>query len=74
MHRARVLIYQRHIRVGKQIVTSPSFLVRKSSQSHMNFREGSSLASSGGPGRRKRRNLKKKAAKAKAKGGGDAEA
>ena len=71
MHRARVLIYQRHIRVGKQVVTSPSFLVRKTAQSHMNFREGSSLASSGGPGRIKRRNQKKKAAKAKAKNDGE---
>merc|ERR1712129_221747 len=25
VHRARVLIYQRHIRVGHQVVTSPSF-------------------------------------------------
>ena len=32
IHHARVLIYQRHIRVGKQIVTSPSFIVRLESQ------------------------------------------
>ena len=32
IHHARVLITQRHIRVGKQIVTSPSFIVRLESQ------------------------------------------
>merc|ERR1712129_607398 len=30
VHRARVLIYQRHIRVGHQVVTSPSFWFEKS--------------------------------------------
>mmetsp|Transcript_4990 Transcript_4990/g.8457 ORF Transcript_4990/g.8457 Transcript_4990/m.8457 type:complete len:198 (+) Transcript_4990:119-712(+) len=63
VHRARVLIYQRHIRVGHQVVTSPSFLVREKSQRFINFREGSSLGG-GPPGRIKRRNMKRKAAKA----------
>ena len=33
IHHARVLIRQRHIRVGKQIVNVPSFLVRLDPQS-----------------------------------------
>lgn len=33
IHHARVLIRQRHIRVGKQIVNVPSFVVRLDSQS-----------------------------------------
>ncbi len=31
VHRARVLIYQRHIRVGQQVVASPGYLVREKS-------------------------------------------
>jgi len=71
VHRARVLIYQRHIRVGHQVVTSPSFLVREKSQRFINFREGSSLGG-GPPGKVKRRNIKRKmeAQKAAAGGGG----
>jgi len=75
VHRARVLIYQRHIRVGHQVVTSPSYLVREKSQRFINFREGSSLGG-GPPGKVKRRNLRRKAAAAKAAndaGGGDDE-
>lgn len=73
VHRARVLIYQRHIRVGHQVVTSPSFLVREKSARHINFREGSSLGG-GPPGKVKRRNLKRKLAKQQAEAaGGDAE-
>lgn len=37
MHHARVLIRQKHIRVGKQIVNVPSFLVRVDSQKHIDF-------------------------------------
>merc|ERR1712170_304375 len=37
IHHARVLIRQRHIRVGKQIVNVPSFLVRTDSQKHIDF-------------------------------------
>merc|ERR1712048_1076637 len=62
VHRARVLIYQRHIRVGHQVVTSPSFLVREKSQRFINFREGSSLGG-GPPGKIKRRNIRRKQAK-----------
>ncbi|CAE6524460.1 unnamed protein product, partial [Rhizoctonia solani] len=37
IHHARVLIRQRHIRVGKQIVNVPSFVVRLDSQKHIDF-------------------------------------
>ncbi|KAK9383252.1 40S ribosomal protein uS4 [Kockiozyma suomiensis] len=37
IHHARVLIKQRHVRVGKQIVTVPSFMVRLDSQKHIDF-------------------------------------
>jgi small subunit ribosomal protein S9e len=37
IHHARVLIKQRHIRVGKQIVDVASFLVRVDSQKHIDF-------------------------------------
>jgi len=63
VHAARVVIYQRHIQVRKQVVSSPSFLVRVKSQAFINFREGSSIG--GGPsGKIKRRNMKKKLAAA----------
>jgi small subunit ribosomal protein S9e len=47
VHHARVLIRQRHIRVGKQIVDIPSFVVRLDSQKHIDF----SLTSPFGNGR-----------------------
>ena len=37
IHHARVLIRQRHIRVGKQLVDSPSFIVRSESEGHIDF-------------------------------------
>jgi len=37
VHHARVLILQRHIRVGKQLVNSPSFLVRTDSEGHIDY-------------------------------------
>ncbi|KAG6550555.1 hypothetical protein Mapa_007924 [Marchantia paleacea] len=71
IHHARVLIKQRHIRVGKQIVDVPSFLVRVDSQKHVDFALSSPLGG-GRPGRVKRRNMK--AASKKAAGGdGDEE-
>ena len=63
IHHARVLIYQRHIRVGKQIVTSPSFIVRLESQKHIDFALNSPYAG-GRAGRVKRK-------RAAAAGGGD---
>merc|ERR1712167_437020 len=35
IHHARVLIHQRHIRVGRQIVNVPSFMVRLDSRKHI---------------------------------------
>merc|ERR1712146_487620 len=55
IHHARVLIKQRHIRVGKQIVNVPSFLVRVDSQKHIDFSLKSPFGG-GRPGRLKRRN------------------
>merc|ERR1712025_321312 len=58
IHHARVLIRQRHIRVRKQVVNIPSFIVRLDSQKHIDF----SLKSPFGgdrPGRVKRKNAKK---------------
>lgn len=37
IHHARVLIRQRHIRVGKQLVDVPSFMVRLDSEKHIDF-------------------------------------
>merc|ERR1712070_844863 len=55
IHHARVLSKQRHIRVGKQIVNVPSFLVRVDSQKHIDFSLKSPFGG-GRPGRLKRRN------------------
>ncbi|KAI8575801.1 hypothetical protein K450DRAFT_259955 [Umbelopsis ramanniana AG] len=67
IHHARVLIRQRHIRVGKQIVNIPSFIVRLDSQKHIDF----ALTSPYGGGRAGR--VKRKRAKSSAEGGDDAE-
>ena len=37
IHHARVLIKQRHIRVGKQMANSASFMVRVDSEKHIDF-------------------------------------
>ena len=63
IHHARVLIKQRHIRVGKQIVNVPSFMVKLDSQKHIDFTLTSPFGG-GRPGRVKRRRLA-------AGGGGD---
>eukprot|EP00300_Choanocystis_sp_HF-7_P028788 c34744_g1_i1.p1 GENE.c34744_g1_i1~~c34744_g1_i1.p1 ORF type:complete len:191 (-),score=14.14 c34744_g1_i1:24-596(-) len=71
VHHARVLIKQRHIRVGRQIVNAPSFLCRTESSKHIDFALTSPYAGGGRPGRNKRKAQKKKA-EAK-EGGEDAE-
>merc|ERR1712134_127107 len=63
IHRARVLIRQRHIRVRKQVVNIPSYVVRLDSQKHIDFSLRSPLGG-GRPGRVKRKNAQK------GKGGG----
>merc|ERR1712137_819781 len=50
---------ERHLRVGKQIVNIPSFLVRVESQKHIDFTLTSPFGG-GRPGRVKRRNLASK--------------
>jgi len=57
IHHARVLIKGRHIRVGKQLVNVPSFLVRVESQKHLGLASTSPLAG-GRPGRRARKMAK----------------
>merc|ERR1712093_6061 len=59
IHHARVLIRQRHIRVGRQIVNVPSFMVRVESQPHIEFSLNSPFGG-GRAGRVKRRNLANK--------------
>ncbi|EHK97078.1 Alpha-L RNA-binding motif [Glarea lozoyensis ATCC 20868] len=68
IHHARVLIRQRHIRVGKQIVNVPSFVVRLDSQKHIDFALSSPFGG-GRPGRVRR----KKAKAAEKKDGDDGE-
>merc|ERR1711904_533070 len=55
IHQARVLIRQRHIRVGKQVVNVPSFMVRIDSEKHLDFSLNSPFGG-GRPGRVKRKN------------------
>lgn len=60
-HEARVKIFQRHIRVGKQLVNVPSFMVRVESENHVELAPSSTYAS-GKPGRTKKLKLKGKSA------------
>lgn len=66
IHHARVLISQRHIAVGRQIVNIPSFLVRLDSQKHIDFAPNSPYGG-GRAGRVARRNQARKS-----EGGDDA--
>jgi small subunit ribosomal protein S9e len=63
IHHARVLIYQRHIRVGNQLVNVPSFNVRTTSEKHIDFAANSPYGQ-GPPGR-----VAKKRAASRAAGG-----
>merc|ERR1712226_69572 len=58
IHHARVLIRQRHIRVRKQVVNVPSYVVRLDSQKHIDFAHKSPFGG-GRPDRVKRRKKKK---------------
>lgn len=58
IHHARVLIRQRHIRVRKQVVNVPSFVVRLDSEKHIDFSLNSPFGG-GRPGRVQRKNMKK---------------
>merc|ERR1712216_328777 len=63
IHHARVLVRQRHIRVGNQLVNVPSFNVRTASEKHIDFATNSPYSQGGRPGRVRRKRL--------ANGGGD---
>ena len=63
IHHARVLIRQRHIRVGKQMVDVPSFMVRLDSQKLIEFATTSPYGG-GRPGRVARRSARNAASKA----------
>merc|ERR1711890_195914 len=58
IHHSRVLIRQRHIRVRRQMVNVPSFIVRLDSQKHIDFSLKSPFGG-GRPGRVKRKNVRK---------------
>merc|ERR1719359_416485 len=58
-HHARVLIRQRHIRVGNQICNVPSFMVRVDSEKQIDFASTSPFGG-GRPGRVKRKNAANK--------------
>mmetsp|Transcript_9289 Transcript_9289/g.11123 ORF Transcript_9289/g.11123 Transcript_9289/m.11123 type:complete len:190 (-) Transcript_9289:150-719(-) len=61
IHHARVLIRQRHIRVGSQLVNVPSFNVRTSSEKHIDFSANSPYGQ-GPPGRVARKRAASRAA------------
>ncbi len=69
IHHARVLIRQKHIRVGKQLVNVPSFLVRTDSEKHIDLAAHSPY----GQGRMGRVARRRAAQRAAATEGGDAE-
>jgi len=72
IHHARVLIRQRHIRVGKQLVNQPGFVVRVDSQKHIDFAYTSPFGG-GRPGRVRRKNIQRAAKKGAAADAGDEE-
>jgi len=71
IHHARVLIKQRHIRVGRQMVDIPSFMVRKDSEKHIEFAIPSPFSGASRPGRVRRKKDKDKANKDKDPGEGN---
>ncbi|CAI0549276.1 unnamed protein product [Linum tenue] len=63
IHHARVLIRQKHIRVGRQVVNVPSFMVRIDSAKHVDFALTSPFGNADVNGRVKRKNMKSAASK-----------
>merc|ERR1712096_247149 len=57
VHHSRVLIKQRHIKVGKQLVNCAGMFVRADNDNYIDFADNSSLGG-GRPGRRKRKKMK----------------
>jgi small subunit ribosomal protein S9e len=70
IHHARVLIRQRHIRVGKQLVNVPSFIVRTDSEKHIDLAANSPYGQ-GRPGRVARRRAAQRAAASEGGAGDD---
>ena len=58
VHQARVLIRQRHIRLGKNLTNVPSVMIRMDQEKNIDYTANSSLGG-GRPGRNKRKALKK---------------
>jgi len=54
VHHARILIRQKHIAVGKQMVNIPSFMVRVSSEQHIQL-SATSCIKTGALGRQKKK-------------------
>ena len=71
-HEARVKIFQRHIRVGKQLVNIPSFMVRTENDNHVETAPNSSLTGAK-VGRTKKMKLKGKSKAETKKGEGEPE-
>jgi small subunit ribosomal protein S9e len=63
VHHARVLIRQRHIRVGTQMCNIPSFLVRMDSEKHIDYAATSPFSGNGIKGRLAKAKEARKAAK-----------
>ena len=59
IHHSRVMIRQRHVRVGKRMVNVPSFMVRVESEKHIDY-SATSPKGGGRPGRVMRKSLKSK--------------
>ena len=57
IHHARCLIFQRHIKVGKNLVDASQFQVRTESEKKVDFASNSPLGG-GKPGRTKRKHAK----------------
>ena len=60
IHHARIMIRQRHVAVGKQMVDIPSFVVRVKSEPHIQY-SASSVYKTNKAGRKKRKTAKKAA-------------
>eukprot|EP00827_Trimyema_finlayi_P004802 TRINITY_DN48_c0_g1_i2.p1 TRINITY_DN48_c0_g1~~TRINITY_DN48_c0_g1_i2.p1 ORF type:complete len:173 (+),score=75.08 TRINITY_DN48_c0_g1_i2:48-521(+) len=58
VHHSRIRIRQRHIKVGKNLVNSPQFMVRQDQEKNIDFAPTSPYGG-GRPGRTKRKNMKK---------------
>eukprot|EP00518_Triparma_eleuthera_P003520 CAMPEP_0182463620 /NCGR_PEP_ID=MMETSP1319-20130603/7765_1 /TAXON_ID=172717 /ORGANISM="Bolidomonas pacifica, Strain RCC208" /LENGTH=197 /DNA_ID=CAMNT_0024663187 /DNA_START=27 /DNA_END=620 /DNA_ORIENTATION=+ len=70
IHHARVLVKQRHIRVGRNVCDVPSFCLKVASERHVDFANGSPYGN-GGPGRVARKRAAQRAAAAAGGGAAD---